>query len=631
MKEKLNNLKTYGWMPIIAICIVWIKTIGLQLITFDLSIQTPMQYLITSLGTLSFILFTLGVSYVWKSTRKQIIHVVIIVLLLDLILFGNVIFYRFFSDFMTISLLAQTSNFGDLGSSITDLVYWTDLLIFVDILIVGIFYTQIKLKQHTSFTSKKMLAPVMFTAVMILIVNLVLAHIERPQLLTRSFDRVMLVKNLGIYNYHLYDVYTQVKVSSQRAFADSDELTEIKNYVQSNELAPNEILFGKYADRNIIFISLESVQSFVLNNEMNGEVITPFLNTLTNDADTLYFSDFYHQTGLGKSSDSEFLLENGLFGAGNSSVFFTHSDNTYASLSEKLGAEGYYSSVLHANNSSFWNRNYMYKALAVDHFYDIESYQIGERDAVNWGMKDIPFFEQSAALISEFNQPFFARLITLTNHHPFYLDEEDKMIAEFDSNSGTLNRYFQTVRYTDEAIKIFFEELKEKGLYENSIIVIQGDHYGISSNHDKAMAKYLQKDKISPVDTMHLQSVPFFIHIPNSNAGQEITKTSGQIDVRPTLLHLLGIDTSEDIQLGRDILSDEFHDFVVMRDGSIMTKEVVYTEERCYNRVSAEELEIDTCQPFIEKGNQMLNYSDQIILSDLLRFDKKEEEHKVSK
>lgn len=628
MKEKLNSSKIYGWMPLTVICIVWLKTITVQLISFNLSIQTPLQYLITSLGILGFLLFTLGFSYVWKSRIKQIIYVVLIVLLLDLILIGNVVFYRFYSDFVTISLLAQTSNFGDLGSSITDLIHWTDLLIFVDIVIVGILYAQIKQKQHTSFTSKKMLTPVMFTAMMILFVNLVLAHIERPQLLTRSFDRVMLVKNLGIYNYHLYDVYTQAKVSSQRAFADSDELTEIKNYVQSNELAPNEALFGKYADRNVIFISMESVQSFVLNNEMNGEIITPFLHTLTKDADTLYFSDFYHQTGLGKSSDAEFLLENGLFGAGNSSVFFTHSDNTYTSLSEKLGEEGYYSSVLHANNDSFWNRNHMYNALAIDDFYDIDAYRIAEGEYVNWGMKDIPFFAQSATIMSEFRQPFYARLITLTNHFPFYLDEEDKMIAEFDSNSGTLNRYFQTVRYTDEAIKIFFEDLKEKGLYENSIIVIQGDHYGISSNHDKAMAKYLQKEEISPVDTMHLQSVPFFIHIPNSNAGKEITKTSGQIDVRPTLLHLLGIDTSKDIQLGRDILSDEFHDFVVMRDGSVMTKEVVYTEEGCYNRTSAEELEMDTCQPFIEKGNRMLRYSDQIILSDLLRFDKKE--HKVS-
>ncbi len=60
-------------------------------------------------------------------------------------------------------------------------------------------------------------------------------------------------------------------------------------------------MFGKYAGRNLILVQLESLQNFVINNEMNGEVVTPFLNSLTNDPDTYYFSDFYHQTGLGKT------------------------------------------------------------------------------------------------------------------------------------------------------------------------------------------------------------------------------------------------------------------------------------------------------------------------------------------
>ncbi len=50
---------------------------------------------------------------------------------------------------------------------------------------------------------------------------------------------------------------------------------------------------------------------------------------------------------------------------------------------------------MHANNKSFWNRDIMYNALNIDKFYDVESYEIDEGDAVNWGMKDIPFVEQS--------------------------------------------------------------------------------------------------------------------------------------------------------------------------------------------------------------------------------------------
>ena len=61
--------------------------------------------------------------------------------------------------------------------------------------------------------------------------NLGLAETERPELLTRSFDREMLVKNISLYNFHIYDGVLQSKQSAQRALADSNSLTEIENYV----------------------------------------------------------------------------------------------------------------------------------------------------------------------------------------------------------------------------------------------------------------------------------------------------------------------------------------------------------------------------------------------------------------
>ena len=72
---------------------------------------------------------------------------------------------------------------------------------------------------------------------------------------------------------------------------------------------------------------------------------------------------------------------------------------------------------MHANSKSFWNRDIMYKALDVEKFYDVDSYTIGEDEAVNWGMKDIPYFHQSVDLMKDMQKPFATRMITLTNHH----------------------------------------------------------------------------------------------------------------------------------------------------------------------------------------------------------------------
>lgn len=607
---------------ILAILATWIKTVVVYYTSFDIKIENVMQHVILIINPLSFLLFIYGISLFFKTSKGRNRYLVITMTILSLILYGNAVFYRFFNDFVTLPVLFQTNNFGDLGNSALEMIYFTDLLFFSDVILLIIALKLApKVKEKVTTINVEFRRAYFVLAVAMLFLNLGLAETERPQLLTRSFDRELLVKNIGTYNYHLYDIYIQSKSSAQRALADGSELVEVNNYIRSNQATVNAEMFGKYKGRNVIAVSLESLQNFVINNEMNGEVITPFLNELTQDKDTYYFNNFYHQTGLGKTSDSEFIVENSLFGLGRGAVFFTHGGNKYNSMANSLSNNGYFTNVMHANNKSFWNRDMMYKSLNIDKFYDVNSYEIGEGEAVNWGMKDIPFMEQSADLMKDMPQPFYSRLITLTNHHPFRLDEEDKMIEEYNSNSGTLNRYFQTVRYMDEAVKKFFDQLKADGLYDNSIIVMYGDHYGISENHNKAMAMYLDKEEITPYDSALLQQVPLFIHIPGSGEGQVMDEVAGQIDLRPTILHLLGIETSKDLQLGADLFSPEHEDFVIFRDGRFVTDKYVYAGEVCYDRESGEPLDsIEPCQPYIDRASLELKNSDTIINGDLMRF-----------
>lgn len=617
-------MKSIKWpkhsFMILAIVATWIKTVIVYYTSFDMKLENAMQYFILFINPLSFLLFVYGLSLFFKSSKVRNRYIISVSVLLSIVVYGNVGFYRFYDDFITLPVLFQTSNFGDLGSSAASIISIWDILYFADVIVLIVANKFVPMMKEAIKVNVQFRRAFFVLAVAISFLNLGLAETERPQLLTRSFDREILVKNIGTYNYHLYDIYIQSKSSAQRALADGSELVEVNNYVRSNQAAVNEKLFGKYKGRNVIAVSLESLQNFVINNQMDGHEITPFLNSLTNDPDTYYFSNFYHQTGLGKTSDSEFIVENSLFGLGRGAVFFTHGGNTYNSMAERLGENGYYTNVMHPNNKSFWNRDMMYQSLKIDKFYDIDSYIVEEGQAVNWGMKDIPFFKQSAAHMANMPQPFYSRLITLTNHYPFTLDEEDKMIPEYTSNSGTLNRYFQTVRYMDEAVKSFFQDLKEQGVYDNSIIVMYGDHYGISENHNKAMAQYLGKEELTPYDNALLQEVPLFIHIPSSGEGQEMTEVSGQVDIRPTILHLLGIETSKDMQLGADLFSPEHEDFVIFRDGRFVTDQYVYAGEACYDKETGEQIDVEACQSYADRATLELENSDAIINGDLLRF-----------
>lgn len=603
----------------IAIIATWLKTYIVYKTSFSITIDNLLQEFILFINPLSMLLFIYGISLFFKSEKAKNRYVVAVAVITSIILYGNVAFYRFFSDFITLPVLFQTENFGDLGSSAAASIFWTDLLYFADVAIILLAIKFIKVKSIVAASSSMQRKTYYILALAVLFFNLGLAEAERPQLLTRSFDREMLVKNLGMYNYHLYDIYVQSKSQAQRAMADGSELVEANNYVRANQIEPSEEMKGVAEGRNLIVVTLESLQSFTINGEMNGQTITPFLNSLTEDEDTIYFENFYHQTGLGKTADSEFLLENSLYPLSGSAVFFTHSGNTYNSMAESLGNNGYSTNVQHANTKSFWNRDIMYESMNIDEFYDIESYDIGEGEAVNWGMKDIPFLEQSVDHMTEMEQPFYSRLLTLTNHHPFTLDEEDKLIDEFDSNSGTLNRYFQTSRYLDESIEVLFEDLKEKGLYENSIIVMYGDHYGISENHNEAMSQYLGEE-VTDFTSAELQKVPFFVHIPGYGEGHVNDEVGGQIDMRPTIMNLMGIDTSKDIQFGGDLFSEEHDEFVAFRDGRFVTDEVVYAGNVCYDKETGEPTEQEICAPYIEQAFTELEFSESIINGDLLRF-----------
>ncbi|GGB29365.1 sulfatase-like hydrolase/transferase [Virgibacillus dakarensis] len=614
---------------IIATLLFGVKTYIVYRFMFTIEIDNSMQELILLINPFvsGFLVFALSVWF--KKQSRQMKFLRYTALIGTLILYFNLVFYRSFTDFITIPQLFQGSNMGDLGSSILTLIKAYDIFLFLDVALIW----YLSKKNAGSSAVKYPRSGKVFALAMSLVLlagNFFLAEMERPQLFTRAFDREYLVKNIGLFNYHIYDFAVHSKVKTQRVFADGTELPEIKDYVDSLRSDKQSDLYGIAEGKNVIFISAESLQTFVINNEVNGEEITPFLNSLVDDKDTYYFENFYHQTMQGKTSDSEFLTANSLYPLPRGAVFFTHGQNDYHALPEMLNEEGYYTASFHANNKSFWNRDQMYDSLGFDHFYGDESYEVTKDNSIGWGLKDKPFFEQSIKYLQALDQPFYTKFITLTNHFPFDLDEEDRSIEPYDSNSNTLNNYFPTVRYMDESIEQFFNQLKDAGLYEDSIIIIMGDHYGISANHNKAMSQYLEKEEITPYDHIQLQRVPFFIHIPGSGKGKVMSEVSGQIDIKPTILHLLGIDTENDIYFGNDLFSDDRKGYIAQRNGDFISDKYISTEGICYNRETGEPIEEDQtitetdtespCTAIEEKVTNELGYSDDIIYGDLFRF-----------
>jgi len=621
MKKMLSS--KMGFFAV-AVFLLWLKSYLIYLFEFNLDIKNGMQQFLLFFNPLSSALIFLGLAFFAKGRRAGI-WIILIEGFMGFLLYANVVFYRFNTDFITLPTLTQTSNFGSLGGSIADLVGWHDLFYALDVIILIALFVRTRKSWSTERMQFRKPLMILTVGAIAFSINLSLAEVDRPQLLKRTFDRNYIVKYLGAYNFTIYDAIQNLKSSTQRVLADSSDITEVENYTKNKYAEPDPKLFGVAKGKNIIKIHLESFQTFLIDYKLHGEEVTPFLNSLVHEQKNnfTYFDNFFHQTEQGKTADAEFIMDNSLYGLPQGAAFVMKGNNTYQSLPAILDQNaGFTSAVFHGDNKSFWNRDEIYKRMGIDDFYDSSYYDMSEDKVINYGLKDKPFFEESTPLLKSMKQPFYAHLITLTNHHPYLIDKEEATIDPAETGDPSVDRYFQTARYLDESLKEFFADLKKNGLYDNSVIMLYGDHYGISDNHKRAMSEVLGKDEITDFDQAQLQRVPLLIKVPGVKGKGTVHKYSGQMDVVPTLLHLQGIKAKDYIEFGTDLFSKDHKDYVPMRNGNFYTAKYSYVKDIFYDNATGEKIEEPTedMKKLKETVHHELDLSDKVLYGDLLRF-----------
>ncbi|PTK38892.1 glycerol phosphate lipoteichoic acid synthase [Staphylococcus hominis] len=600
---------------------VTLKTYFSYYVDFSLGVKGLVQNLILLMNPYSLIALILSIFLFFKG-KKAYWFIFIGGFLLTFLLYANVVYFRFFSDFLTFSTLNQASNVESMGGAVSASFKWYDFVYFLDTIVYLFILIFKRSWLDKRVFSKKFVPVVMAASIALFFLNLAFAETDRPELLTRTFDHKYLVKYLGPYNFTVYDGVKTIQNNQQKALASEDDLTRVLNYTKQKNTEPNSEYYGIAKKKNIIKIHLESFQTFLINKKVNGKEVTPFLNKLsTGNDDFRYYPNFFHQTGQGKTSDSEFTMDNSLYGLPQGSAYSLKGDNTYQSLPAILDQkEGYTSAVMHGDYKTFWNRDQIYKHFGIDKFYDATYYDMSDENVVNLGLKDKPFFKASAEYQSKMKQPFYSHLITLTNHYPFTLNSEDASIDKPNTGDSTVDGYIQTAHYLDQALEQYINDLKAKGLYDDSVIMIYGDHYGISENHNNAMEKLLG-EQITPAKFTDLNRTGFWLKIPGKNGTIDETY-AGQVDVMPTILHLVGIDSKNYLMLGTDMLSKDHNDVIPFRNGDFITKDYKFVNGKVYSNKNNEL--ITTPPKDLEKNKKQvekdLEMSDDVLNGDLFRF-----------
>lgn len=625
-----------GFFSLLAV-LLWLKNILAFTVDLKVGLENPLQYFIVAINPIASTLLLLSVAlYIRRKTPSYVV-MMILYAAMTILLYANVNYYREFTDFITINTMLGAGKVSSgLGESALRLFRWYDAFYFVDILVLILALAFKKIKMQVEPVRARMAFAVTALSIMIFSGNLFLAETDRPELLTRTFSNDYLVKYLGINTFTGYDAVQTYKTNQVRAKASATDLDAVKEYVRQHYAAPNDSLFGIAKGRNVIYIHLESTQQFIINYKLkdaNGveHEVTPFLNSLYNSNSTYSFDNFFHQVKAGKTSDAETLMENSLFGLDQGSLFTQlGGKNTFQSAPNILQqTQGYTSAVFHGNVGNFWNRNETYKHFGYDYFFDSSYYDVNDENSFQYGLMDKPFLNQSIKYLEQLQQPFYSKFILVSNHFPYSeLSGDEAGFPQATTDDETINNYFATENYMDTAIKEFFDYLKASGLYDNSIIVLYGDHYGISNSRNKELATLLgkTKDTWTDYDNAQMQRVPYMIHIPGTTSGGVNHTYGGEVDALPTLLHLLGVDTSKYIQLGQDLLSKDHNQVVAFRDGSFVTPNYTYYGDTLYENATgqavtepSEELKAQV-KAWKKEVREQLDTSDTINNGDLLRF-----------
>ncbi|RMC49807.1 LTA synthase family protein [Lactobacillus sp. ESL0263] len=615
-----------GFFTIVLITF-WLKTYLIYLTKFNLGAVGAMQNFLLFINPLPAALLLLGIGLFFKG-RKSYWIIIAIDLILSTWLFANILYYREFSNFLSLSIIKTSGSTADnLGKSIVGITKISDFSTFLDVaVIIGLMASKV-IKYDLRPLKLKFNLLLEGLAVALIGVNLMMAQKDRSGLLTRTFDNSYIVKYLGMNQYAVYDAFKTAQTSEQMAKANVSDLSSVKKYLKVNYVKPNPEYTGVAKGKNVIVIHLESFQQFLIGYKWKGKEVTPNLNKLYHSKNTLSFSNFYNQVGQGKTSDAEMMLENSLYGLQSGSAMSSYgTSNTFESAPAILNQTGgYTTAVMHGGAGSFWNRNNAYKQFGYHYFMPLSYYENKPKYYIGYGLKDKIFLSQSIKYIERLPQPFYLKLITVTNHYPYDLDKKNQSIDPTDTGDETVDGYVQTAHYLDQAIGEFLQWMKKTGLDKKTILVLYGDHYGISGNHHKASAELLKQEEFTNFDNLKFQRVPLMFHMKGLKGGIKDTY-GGEIDVLPTLLNLLGINDKDTIQFGHDLLSSKAPQIVAQRNGDFITPEYAKVGGTYYYTKTGEEIEkpdkkLKTKLVAISnKVTTQLSLSDRVIAGDLLRF-----------
>ncbi len=625
IKKGMNVCFNSVGFPIIIGILLFLKTIFFYLNTISIQEMIDMGII---LGTIAFIATLTWMISVFLPNRGRIVVTIGVDIMISILLLADNLYHAYSSSILSIAQIMNLQYGEEIMSTLPMLLRARHLLYFIDIIVVFILlFTKIlKIEKKKKLAIKyKMIKVILGVGVTILFFYMDKFYISLAK--EDPFNKDMQVKKSTIYGYHISDIENTINIKNQAKYHTKEELMadyeELKKEYDEKYSETNYDLKGYIKGKNVIILQLESIQDFVINRKINGKEITPNLNKFINE--NIKISNMFMQS-YSSTADSEFSSITSLYPMENGMSYSRYYTNTYDNIFTMFENEGYTTSYMHGNYGFFWNRGNVYKSFGVQNIELKDSFEDISED-INGYLSDELLYTQAVEKLQSYKEPFFSYIVSASSHTPFYLnglEDRSKVSINVGKYENTfLGCYLEAVNYADYAFGIFIEKLKEANLYDDTVILLYGDHNGMDM-YNEYLEDFLKETDSNLTDTdikLNYIRVACGMKIPGIE-NIKIEKPVSKLDIKPTFAYL--IDGDAGFSLGTNMFARK--DFICLNNERIVTSRY-YFDEKWYRikdgvEVNLEELpqdERELLEDYYENMRKELDISISISINNLLK------------
>ena len=337
-------------------------------------------------------------------------------------------------------------------------------------------------------------------------------------------------------------------------FFPKEQLDSIFNPIRNTNPKGGEM--KKY---NVVVFILESFSmeyTGFFNKDKDGgtyQGYTPFLDSLLSQS----YSFAYSFANGQRSSDCMPASFAGIPRYIDPFSFFIYSNNTLQGLPAMLKDEGYTTAFFHGAPNTTLGFKAFTNSIGFEHYYGLNEYGNNDDFDGTWAIFDEPFlqyFAEQTDQIAQQEEPFFVSVFTASSHEPFTIPDQHK--ATFTRGDIPMHR---SISYTDYSLQRYFEKVKDKPWFDNTIFVFTADHCGVSHREDynNEMGRFL---------------IPIFFYTPGGQLPVEYDthRLIQQTDITPTILGLLNYPKPY-FSFGKNVFDSSMTNFVFNdRNGTSM-------------------------------------------------------------